>query len=259
MFTVLNVNDWPGPLMSRIRLYTDDTLGPGAELTLSGDPARYLGRVLRLRPGDIVTLFDGRGGEYEATLLSLGKSSVTLRAGRYHDRDVESPIQIHLLQGLARGERMDLIVQKCTELGVDRISPLTTEYGVVRLDDKRAEKRLVHWRGIAASACEQCGRNRLPTIDSPRGLRDWLGHYRAQNVTRLVMIPHAGKPLATVAIDTTSVVLLIGPEGGLSDEEQELAALAGFEAAGLGPRILRTETAAVATVAALQALHGDMA
>jgi 16S rRNA (uracil1498-N3)-methyltransferase len=259
MLTVLNVNDSDGPLMSRTRLFTESNLGPGADITLSGDAARYLGRVLRLRPDDEVTVFNGDGGEYEATVVSLAKSTVTLRTGNFIDREAESPLSIHLLQGLARGERMDLVVQKATELGVNHITPLMTEYGMVRLDGQRAAKRTAHWRGVAASACEQCGRNRLPAIDQPIGFREWLGGNPQQDATRLILRPGADASLASAAIDSTSVVLLIGPEGGFSEAEYELAELTGFAATGLGPRILRAETAALATLAALQALHGDMA
>jgi 16S rRNA (uracil1498-N3)-methyltransferase len=258
MLTVLNVNDSGGPLMSRTRLFTESNLGPGAEITLSGDAARYLGRVLRLRQDDEVTVFNGEGGEYEATVVSLAKSSVTLRTGNFVDREAESPLSIHLLQGLARGERMDLVVQKATELGVGRITPLVTEYGVVRLDGQRARKRTAHWRGVATSACEQCGRNRLPVIDEPIGFREWLGANPAQDSTRLILRPGTGRLLASELIESTSLVLLIGPEGGFSDAEYELAELTGFEPIGLGPRILRTETAALAALAALQALRGDM-
>lgn len=259
MLTVLNVNDSGRPLMSRTRLFTDSNLGPGAEILLSGDAARYLGRVLRLRPDDEVTVFNGDGGEYEATVVSLAKSSVTLRTGNFIDREAESPLSIHLVQGLARGERMDLVVQKATELGVDRITPLMTEYGVVRLDGQRAAKRTAHWRAVAASACEQSGRNRLPVIDEPIGFREWLGGNSNRDWTRLILRPGAGRSLASASIESGCAVLLIGPEGGFSEAEYELAELTGFAAIGLGPRILRTETAALAAMSALQVLHGDMA
>lgn len=245
--------------MPRSRLYTDTDLRPGTELMLGGAPARYLGRVLRLRVGDELTLFNGHGGEYYAVVQSLGKEAVTLEVGEFIDREAESPLRIHLLQGLARGERMDLIVQKCTELGVSRISPLSTDHGVVRLEGKRARKRVDHWRGIAASACEQCGRNRLPEIDEPIGLRDWLGQNLEQQAARIILRPGAATPIGDVAVDASTLVLLIGPEGGFSESEYELAEATGFEPVGLGPRILRTETAALATVTALQTLFGDMA
>lgn len=245
--------------MPRSRLYTDTDLRPGTELMLDGAPARYLGRVLRLRAGDELTLFNGRGGEYRAVLRSFGKAAVTLEVGDFIDREAESPLRIHLLQGLARGERMDLVIQKCTELGVGRISPLSTDHGVVRLEGKRAKKRVDHWRAIAASACEQCGRNRLPDIDEPIGLRDWLGRNLEQQAARLILRPDAATPVGAVAVDASTLVLLIGPEGGFSESEYELAEATGFEAVRLGPRILRTETAALATITALQTRFGDMA
>jgi len=245
--------------MSRTRLYIDNPLSPNSRFELTGDPAHYVGRVLRLGPNDRLTLFDGRGGEYPATIMSLGKNNVTVSVGEHIDRNAESNLAIHLLQGISRGDRMDIVVQKATELGVQRITPVITEYSVVRLEPKRAEKRLHHWRGIAASACEQSGRNILPLIDLPQPLRNWLGENLPAPGERLILRPGGENSIKTVDSDARDLILLIGPEGGFSNPEYELAESTGFTAVGLGERILRTETAAVAAIAALQAFFGDLA
>lgn len=243
--------------MSSTRLYLDATLLPGSEIELTGDRARYVGRVLRLRKGDRLNLFDGRGGEFGADIVQSGKSSVVVQVGEAIVRDVESPLGIHLLQGISRGERMDVVVQKATELGVRRITPVQTEYSVVRLAGARAEKRIAHWRAVAASACEQCGRNRVPSIEPVTGLRDWLGQHLDDEGRRVVLAPGAGATIRSLQPEDSSVTVLIGPEGGLSDGEIELVTGAGFSPVGFGPRILRTETAAVAVLSALQVAYGD--
>ena len=244
--------------MSGTRIYFNGELVPGGHAELSGDSARYLSRVLRLRPGDDITIFNGAGGEFAATIESGGKQSITVRIGDEHARDVESPLDIHLLQGVSRGERMDFVIQKATELGVARITPVLTEYSVVKLDESRARKRLSHWRGVAVSACEQSGRNRLPVIDAPVPLRHWLGEHLAPDAPRIVFCPGAVSSLRAVPADARSVAIMVGPEGGLSEEEIGLAMSAGFEPVQLGPRVLRTETAALAAITALQALLGDL-
>ena len=244
--------------MSRVRVHIDSPLSANSEFQLTGDPARYVGRVLRLGPGDRLVLFDGRGGEYEATILSLDRNSVTVAVAEHIERDVESTLAIHLLQGISRGERMDFVVQKTTELGVQRITPVITDYSVVKLEAKRAEKRLNHWRGVAASACEQSGRNMLPMIDAPQALRPWMGdHYEAPG-TRLILKPGSSNSIKSVDPQVDQLILLIGPEGGFSEAEYELAEATGFKAIGFGQRILRTETAAIAAIAALQTLYGDL-
>lgn len=244
--------------MSRVRVHIDSPLTANNEFHLTGDPARYVGRVLRLGPNDKLVLFDGRGGEYPATILSLDKNSVTVSVAGHIERDVESTLAIHLLQGISRGERMDFVVQKATELGVKSITPVITDYSVVKLEAKRAEKRLNHWRGIAASACEQSGRNVLPTIGAPQALRTWLGENYEAPGTRLIMKPGGTSSIRSLDSDLNELILLIGPEGGFSEAEYELAESTGFKATGFGARILRTETAAVAAIAALQTLYGDL-
>jgi 16S rRNA (uracil1498-N3)-methyltransferase len=245
--------------MSRTRLHIDSQLSANSEFELTGDAARYIGRVLRLGPNDDLTVFDGRGGEYPATILSQARNSIRLAIAEHIDRDVESPLGIHLLQGISRGERMDVVVQKATELGVQRITPLITEYSVVKLEAKRAGKRLRHWRGIATSACEQSGRNIPPEIDSPQPLRTWLGENIDSSGTRLILKPGDKCSIRSIDSDIQQLTLLIGPEGGFSDAEYDLAEVTGFHAVGFGPRILRTETAAIAVIAALQTLLGDLA
>lgn len=242
----------------KTRLFVSQALINGATVTIDGDRARYLGRVLRLRVGDPLTVFDGSGPEWPATLEGITKSTATLVLGESHETGAESPLKIHLVQGVSRGERMDFVVQKATELGVTRITPVLTAYGVVKLDDRRAAKRLDHWQGVAASACEQSGRTRLPHIDPPVSLKQWFGERPADAEVDLILRPEAATSLADAPVPTTGVCLLIGPEGGFSDTEYEDAAISGFDAVSLGPRILRTETAAAAALAVLQSRYGDL-
>jgi len=245
--------------MSKTRLFVESPLTAAAEIEITGEPARYVSRVLRLQSGDEVTLFDGSGAEFPAAVTRFRKDAVSLSVGERRDRNVESPLRIHLLQGISRGERMDFVMQKATELGVARITPLLTEYSVVRLDVERAEKRRQHWSGIARSACEQCGRNRVPQIGTPATLRQWLGDHRGQGGTRLILKPGATATCRSAVPSGEDLIVLVGPEGGFSDAEYELADAEGFQAIGLGPRVLRTETAAVAVLAAMQVLFGDLA
>ncbi len=243
--------------MSQNRLYIDQPIVANAELGIIGDRAHYLGRVLRMRVGQPLIVFDGSGGEYSAHIASISKRSVQLRVGVHIDIDRESPLSIHLLQGLSRGDRMDTIVQKTTELGVAAITPLTTDFSVVKISGNRAEKKLSHWRGISISACEQCGRNVLPRIDEPTSFKEWLGANVGDTRSRLILKPNVAQTLDAYTKPTGPICILIGPEGGFSDVEYELAEDLGFEPISLGPRILRTETAAIAAVAGLQSLFGD--
>ena len=239
------------------RVYVEQPLAADAEARNTGDAANHVTRVLRLEAGTELTLFDGRGGEYPARIETLRKGQVVLRVAGKSAIERESPLAIDLVQGISRGERMDLVVQKATELGVRRIVPVITERTVVRLDQRQAEKRLRHWRGIAIAACEQCGRNRLPEIASPQPLSVLLAE-PAGSCRRLVLSPEASSSVRDLPSDSTDIQLLIGPEGGLSEGERAATLAAGFQALRLGPRILRTETAAIAAVAALQERHGDL-
>jgi 16S rRNA (uracil1498-N3)-methyltransferase len=239
------------------RLYVPAPLSAGAEITLDAERSHYVSRVLRARAGDALVLFDGRGGEHAATVASISRQAVTVHVGAYREGVAESPLRIHLLQGISRGDRMDWVVQKATELGVAGITPVITEFSVVRLDEARAERRIAHWTKIAQAACEQCGRNRVPAIHAPQPLEAVLGA-RADALC-LLLHPGAARTLAALEPAARGIELLIGPEGGLSDDEHARALQAGFEACSLGPRVLRTETAAIAAVAALQARFGDLA
>lgn len=225
---------------------------------LDNDQARYVGRVLRLRPGDTLRVFNGDDGEFDAEIQTITKSTVGLLVGLPVETATESALKLHLVQGISRGERMDFVIQKATELGVKRITPVFTEYGVVKLDEQRAAKRRDHWQGVAASACEQSGRIRPPLIDPPVALNTWFGMGAKETDTDLVLRPGAATALTSIAAPVTKVCLLIGPEGGFSHQEYDDADLAGFTAVSLGPRVLRTETAALAAVAVAQSLWGDV-
>jgi 16S rRNA (uracil1498-N3)-methyltransferase len=244
--------------MALTRLFVSQNLETGLQLQLQSDQARYVGRVLRLRVGDDVSVFNGQGGEYSATLQSIGKNSAGLLIGEQREVATESSLKIHLVQAVSRGERMDFVVQKATELGVKRITPVLSEYGVVKLDSARAEKRREHWQGVASSACEQSGRTRPPLVDAPTSLNAWFGSRTDKADTDLILRPGATKALASLAAPITKVCLLIGPEGGFSNKEYEDASVAGFSAVSLGPRVMRTETAALAAIAVAQSLWGDL-
>ncbi|MDZ7642788.1 MAG: 16S rRNA (uracil(1498)-N(3))-methyltransferase [Woeseiaceae bacterium] len=212
--------------MARPRLYSDQPLADGEQVTLDGDRARYAGRVLRCRRGDELVLFDGRGGEFPAVVREIDKQSVRLELGDRLGRETESPLPVRLIQGISRGDRMDTVVQKATELGVQRISPLLAGFSVVRLAGERAQSRRRHWQRVAASACEQCGRNRLPQVDAPAALADCLAERVAADTLRLVLVPQATPALAAIAQTPAALELLIGPEGGFSDAEQAQAVAA---------------------------------
>ncbi len=235
------------------RFWIDAPLSPGAETALPEAAVRHVA-ALRLRPGDAVILFDGSGGEHEATLVRMDRGRSSARIGGKRDIERESPLSVTLALGISAGERMDYSIQKAVELGAAGIVPLSTERSVVHLSEERADRRLVHWRRVAASACEQCGRNRLPRIDSVAGLDEFLS--RAHEGLKLIFSPEGTHRISGMA-PARSVIVLIGPEGGLSAREREAARTAGFLALRFGPRILRTETAPVAALAAIQALWGD--
>ncbi|MDH4565801.1 16S rRNA (uracil(1498)-N(3))-methyltransferase [Pseudomonas sp. BN414] len=234
------------------RFFIDAPLSLGQH-ELPEAQAHYIGRVLRHAAGDAVQLFDGSGQEYLGELIEVGKKAVRVELRESFAGMAESPLRIHLGQGLSRGERMDWAIQKATELGVAEISPIVSERCEVRLKDERADKRLAHWRQIAISACEQCGRSVLPVIHAPVTLVDWQRDVQAD--LKLVLHPVA-EPLASHARPET-LAFLIGPEGGLSEAEVEYAKAAGFHAARLGPRVLRTETAPVVALSVAQQLWGD--
>lgn len=243
--------------MSRHRLFISQPISEDEALSLDGEQGHYLSRVLRLKPGSEVLLFDGSGYEYPSLVTEVHRKRVLLRPGTPILHDMESPLQIRLVQGISRGERMDFVIQKATELGVHRISPVLTEFSVVKLQADRASRRLLHWNKIAQSACEQCGRNKIPVIDEPSVLHDFLrGNTPA--ACRLLLQPSATTSLHQIDTPDSTIDLLIGPEGGISSTETEMLFDAGFKAVSLGPRVLRTETAALAAAAILQAKWGDL-
>lgn len=234
------------------RLFVDMPLVSGTEVQLDADSAHYLFKVLRLRSGAELLLFNGTGGEYQAVLGSSKSAMVSI--GTSIAREAESPLKLYLAQGISRGERMDYTVQKAVELGVTEIMPLCTERCGVMLDGARMEKRVQHWQRVVHSACAQCGRNRVPRVSAVRPLSAWLDSAEGQ---RLVLHPPAAVGLAAIE-SATDITLLIGPEGGLSDAELAMARRAGFTPVHLGPRVLRTETAAVVALSVIQALWGDL-
>lgn len=242
----------------KTRLFSAVGLINDSELWLSGEQARYVSRVLRLKADDGVVLFDGTGGEFSAVIKAFRKDRVLLKIGRRRSKEVESPLSIHLVQGISRGGRMDLVVQKSTELGVSRITPVISEYSVVRLAADKAAKRREHWLKVARGACEQCGRNTLPEIELPQKLDTWLESLAYGAATGIMLDPASSESLKSMPATVDAVTLLIGPEGGFSKFEYRRCEDLGLKRISLGPRILRTETAALAAIAVLQAHWGDL-
>lgn len=239
------------------RLYCDLPLAAGAKIELPERAAKHV-LALRLRVGDPLTLFAGDGLEWSATLTLLSKRATEASVHQASAVDRESPLRIHLLQGVCAGDRMDLVLQKATELGVARIQPLVTARSIVRLSNDRQEKREQHWQNVAIAACEQCGRNRIPTVEPGLALRTYFATLPA-GATRILLSPEGRLRLRDLSPPASgeAIQVLIGPEGGLDPEERRLAQDLGFQAVAFGPRILRTETAPLAALAALQALFGD--
>ena len=244
--------------MRLIRVFVESALAPGVRVDAGGTAAAHMTRVLRLVAGDRVTVFNGDGNDYPARIAAIRGSRVDIEVLEQRQARPESPLALRLVQGIARAERMDLIVQKATELGVVAIQPVMTARSVVRLDAKTTERRLAHWRGIVIAACEQCGRARLPAVAVPLPLSEWLAQPALESVRRLQLAVDAPESLGSAAAGAGSIELLIGPEGGLDESEQKSAASAGYRSCSIGPRVLRTETAALAALALLQAAAGDL-
>ncbi|WP_342721055.1 16S rRNA (uracil(1498)-N(3))-methyltransferase [Acidovorax sp. FHTAMBA] len=239
------------------RFHCPAPLATGLELDLPPGAARHV-QVLRLQPGDALMLFNGEGGEFEATVLKMGRSDVRVLVGTHHAVEREAPRAVHLLAGITANERMDWLVEKATELGVASITPLVAERSVLKLKGERAEKKIAHWQAVAVAACEQCGRNRVPVVHNAVDLAGWARtqvQAPALDVQRLLLSLRAGTaPLHTAAAlspPSGPVVFLSGPEGGLSGAEEDLALQHGFAPVTLGPRVLRAETAPLAALAAL--------
>lgn len=237
------------------RIYEPQPLQAGADITLGEVASQHLGKVLRMQPGDSIVLFNGEGQEFPATIAAVSKKSVSVRLEQGLSPATESPLRVHLGQCLSKGDRMDYAVQKATELGVTAITPLFSERSEVKLPADRAEKRQRHWQQIAISACEQSYRTQVPDLVMPANLSEWLNTVEAD--LKLVLDPRGAEPLDT-QLTPQSVAMLIGPEGGLSDAEVEMAVNAGFKPIVLGPRILRTETAPVVALTLLQSVWGDL-
>ena len=251
--------------MSNPRFYCPPafcTLSAGAELLLPENAARHASRALRLRVGAPLHLFNGLGGEYSAVIIAIERERVSVKILAWHDLEREAPINLTLVQALQSGDKMDMTVQKAVELGVTQIIPVRTARSVLRLDGERAERRVEHWRGVAIAACEQCGRNRLPSIQAIEHLSSYLGAAhptQAAQALRLLLDPEAQQDLQQLAapLPGQPIELLIGAEGGLTPVEIEQAADAAYLGVRLGPRVLRTETAGLAALAAMQCLWGD--
>jgi 16S rRNA (uracil1498-N3)-methyltransferase len=246
--------------MRLTRVYVETVLTPGAIVELPRETASHLAKVLRARSGDPLILFGGDNREYAGAVESVRGSRVTASVGDGAEVDRESPLAVTLVQCVPRGDRMDFIVQKATELGVTRIVPVMSQRSVVRLDAAQAESKAAHWRAVVVNACEQCGRNRLPAIAAPVPLIEYLGSSAAGTgspAVRLVLEPDLEAAASPAALET-AVHIAVGPEGGFGDEELEAFRIAGFHKLRLGPRILRTETAAIAALTWLQTRFGDM-
>lgn len=242
--------------MRKTRVFINSALQTGEVVALTGEAAHHLGRVLKARVGDTVIAFNGRGGSYESAIAGIDRRSITIKPLHFHAENNESPLKVTLAQGISRGQHMDYTVQKAVELGVSRIVPLFTEFSNVRLEEERAQKRHDHWHKIITGACEQSGRNLLPELATAMQLADWVGDDSA--TLRLLMHADTTEGPGNLPPGIKDVTLLCGPEGGLSRAEIDRALACGYRMVALGPRILRTETAAIAAITACQMLWGDM-
>jgi 16S rRNA (uracil1498-N3)-methyltransferase len=253
--------------MRLTRVYVDAALSPGSSVELSRDTAAHVAKVLRARSGDELVLFNGDGQEFTGVIEAVRGSRVTAVIGAARTVNRESPIKIALVQCVPRGDRMDFIVQKSTELGVARIVPVLSQRSVVKLDDSQAASKQAHWHAVAASACEQCGRNRLPGVEAPQPLLKFLGSLpdREPSALRLVLEPDRDDGWRGDSLDAgitsskiANIDIAIGPEGGFAPEELDALQLSHYVRVALGPRVLRTETAAIAALVMLQCRFGDM-
>ncbi|MDF1582948.1 MAG: 16S rRNA (uracil(1498)-N(3))-methyltransferase [Methyloprofundus sp.] len=237
------------------RLYLDTPLTAQEAIALDEDCAHYVRTVLRLKKAYLVTLFNGQGGEYQAEIIEVSRKQVLVKILHFIERDVESPLQVVLGLGISRAERMDFAVQKSVELGVAQISPLITEHCVVQLKGDKESNKIRHWQKIAQHASEQSGRTVMPAVDTVELLADWV---EQQSGLKVFLDPFAVQTLSDLNPENNKVTLLAGPEGGFSEQERKVAKQAGFIPVRLGPRVLRTETAALAALTAVQVLWGDL-
>ncbi len=243
--------------MANLRFYTPSPLALGASVQLSESAAAHATRALRLNVGDDAVLFNGDGFNYSCTLTDIKKNSVTAVVNSATEVHNESPLNITLVQAISSGDRMDFTIQKAVELGVKNIQPISSKRSVVKLSAERAEKRTEHWQNIAISACEQSGRAYVPNVLAPTSLEQWLSKNPSVNSTRILLNPIGAVRLTEITKPIGEIQLLIGAEGGLSQEEIDLATTHSFQSIVLGPRILRTETAALTAIAAMQLAWGD--
>ena len=244
------------------RFYCNEQITLNKPFELPDNVRHHAARVLRLKQGDSLILFNGQGGEFLSEIIALDKNTSVIKILQYNEYECESPLIIELAQAICANEKMDWIIQKSVEMGVSRIQPVTTTRSVIKLSNERAAKRLQHWQQIAIAACEQCGRNRVPEVLPPLSLPHWLGEIKNRELsthTNLLLLPTAEKKLSELVLkpNNTAYTLLIGPEGGFTPEEECTALHTHFEPILVGKRILRTETAALATIAAMQTLWGD--
>lgn len=237
------------------RLFIQQPLSANNQFVLSESQSHYLSKVLRMQAGRELIAFDGLGGEYSATITEVTKKSVTIGTGDFQTVDKESPLKLTLAIGVSRGERMDWVLQKATELGVTEIIPLITERTEVKLGGERSDKKIEHWQQILISSCEQCQRNTLPKLSEPQVLGEWITNDSSD--LKFVLHHRDNKGLPTQS-EAKSITLLIGPEGGLTDEEIQLAQNNRFAPLTLGPRVLRTETAPLAAISLVQYVWGDL-
>lgn len=232
------------------RFYCPGPLAGGQSLELPPGAARHV-QVLRLQPGAAITLFNGEGGEFDAVVERMGRSDVQVQVVRHHAIEREAPREIHLAVGMPANERMDWLVEKAAELGAASIQPLVAERSVLKLSGERAAKKRAHWQGVAIAACEQCGRNRVPVLHEPGDMARWLAAASGPGQRLMLSLAAEARPLAQAAAEDAPVIVLSGPEGGLSAQEERAALAAGFQAVSLGSRVLRAETAPLALLAAL--------
>lgn len=240
------------------RILSDSPLLPDSQTELTGSAAAHVGKVLRLRAGDPIVLFDGAGLEFDARIESITRQSVIVSVGDGHDPGTESRLAVTLLQGICRSHRMDMLIQKATELGVVSIHPVSCERSVARLDGDRGRRKIEHWRQVAISACEQSGRVRIPAIVAPATLTTAIEAVTGATGARLLLDPLANENIGAALDSERRVALLIGPEGGLTTSERAAARAGGFQPVRLGPRTLRTETAPLAALSIVQYLAGDL-
>ena len=239
------------------RIYLPQPLTSGNQIALNDNALRHVVQVLRLKTGHPLILFNDQGGEFEAQLVKVAKREAIVQVGDFRDVNRESELFTCLGLGISKGDRMDFALQKSVELGVNEITPLFTEHCVVNLTNNRVLKKHEHWQAVMISACEQSGRNTIPTLHTAQPFSEWLDN--AQASTKLILDPEADKTLATIKLQKPEVVLTIGPEGGFSQNEIEQAVETGYQGVKLGPRVLRAESAALAGLAAVQCLWGDLA